>query len=524
MLDFDGDQNDDFEFKINHKYAEKYEIRKKKEELTNLKARYEDEDSESTEEEEDEDGILVTPQVDAKIMSTIAMIQAKDPKVYDQSQVFFDEELEKPKTEAQPKPFKLKDYHRENLLNPKEEEMTHVEEQANVKQEFVQAVQEIDEEEDFLTVRKPTKEELEKEEKEYSQFLIQNVLKEVPNQKLVEEWKTKSDPNEAFLMDYVLNQRWKEAKKGRVPTYEEIVKEHHDETDEEEVEAAEAFEASYNFRFEDPDATTVLTHARDIPNTLRRKDTTRAEKRKEKKQMKKLEKSKKEEELKRLKNLKREEIKQKLDQIKKLAGGDVGTIYEEDLEKDFDPEEYDAKMQAAFDDDYYQAEDPLKKPVFEDDIDDIIAPKTEKSLMEDDELFELVGQEKKEELKKSIEEYYKLDHEDIIGDMPVRFRYKKVEAEDFGIKPDELLQADDADLNQVISLKKLAPYRSEQKKQKDAMKWKASKKKKLWEFRSKLKGKKIHDQQPEEEQVQGNKRLKIDASRMEAYLNKKKKK
>ncbi len=41
-----------------------------------------EEDSES-DEEEDEEGELVTPEVDAQIMKTIAMIREKNPMVYD---------------------------------------------------------------------------------------------------------------------------------------------------------------------------------------------------------------------------------------------------------------------------------------------------------------------------------------------------------------------------------------------------------------------------------------------------------
>ncbi|OII77929.1 KRR1 family protein [Cryptosporidium andersoni] len=63
-------------------------------------------------------------------------------------------------------------------------------------------------------------------------------------------------------------------------------------------------------------------------------------------------------------------------------------------------------------------------------------------------------------VEKLMDEYYGLDYEDIIGgDLRVRFKYSKVDKEDFGITLNELLELDDKELNRRVSLKALAPYR-----------------------------------------------------------------
>ncbi|KAI4297090.1 hypothetical protein L6164_036997 [Bauhinia variegata] len=61
-----------------------------------------------------------------------------------------------------------------------------------------------------------------------------------------------------------------------------------------------------------------------------------------------------------------------------------------------------------------------------------------------------------------LDEYYKLDYEDTIGDLKTRFKYTKTKPNRYGLTPEELLTVDDKELNQYISLKKLAPYREEE--------------------------------------------------------------
>ncbi|XP_062003171.1 uncharacterized protein LOC133720731 [Rosa rugosa] len=84
---------------------------------------------------------------------------------------------------------------------------------------------------------------------------------------------------------------------------------------------------------------------------------------------------------------------------------------------------------------------------------------------EEEKLSEEGKQEKKRKLailerakKEMLDEYYKLDYEDTIGDLKTRFRYAKIKPNRFGLTTAEVLVMDEKELNQYVSLKKLAPY------------------------------------------------------------------
>ncbi|WFD24760.1 Kinetochore protein Spc24 [Malassezia equina] len=267
----------------------------------------------------------------------------------------------------------------------------------------------------------------------------------------------------------------------------------------------------------------IESFPRHTEDTIRRKDDRRKKARAERAERKKAEKETKMRELDQLKALKRQEIADKLKRLRDVSGGDNnmdgGAFEGIDFEADFDPEEHDRLMQQQFNDDYYARGDEKVKPQWDDDIDidDILAEaepatkskKSSKKSKHSDELdmdadytegqdVKLSKKERKALKKKEkkaknkstseaavneddmdadkteaamtesdrkhrarelMDQYYNLGYEDMIGDTPTRFKYASVPKENYGLSAVEILLADDADLNNVVGLRNLQPYR-----------------------------------------------------------------
>ena len=256
-----------------------------------------------------------------------------------------------------------------------------------------------------------------------------------------------------------------------------------DDDDEEHVEQMEEFENKYNFRFEEPGATVITAYGRKegegFDASLRRKDNSRSEKRKRREERQAKEKQQRKEELKTLRNMKKQEAQAKLEQLRAEAGKkkiSKKVLKASALDDDFDEEEHDRMMQAMFDDDYYGEEeeeealmmlglskddDGIDEAAAAEDLDDILQSKGKKRPKDRSKLAEA----EQRFIAKELAEVDAADFEDVIGDLPTRFKYREVPAVSIKSKsqpltPLQILTMDDDELNKLEPLKIIAaPYR-----------------------------------------------------------------
>ena len=308
----------------------------------------------------------------------------------------------------------LKDYHRKTLLEGDTEKTqetrritTYEQEQQALKNAFHATLPDSSEDDDLL---KPKQRDKATEEKQYQAFL-KSTLQDEASQKVLSQLESLAskpvlnleteDDSEAFLAKYMLNRGWLDPSTEMPELYED---------GSEDEERAEEFETQYNFRFEQPGGTEITTHARTL-SSARKGDEKRKKERERKKAMKEEQKRKEMEEIARLRNLKRMELEERIQRIEEVAGSSGWT--EKDLDGDFDPDEWDKRMQGVFDDEYYNNQDE-KKPKFDDiDISDLVGKEDAEDghRYEDDETVDATVIEKKatkrEKLdkKRKIEEY-----------------------------------------------------------------------------------------------------------------------
>ncbi|KAG7533292.1 Kri1-like C-terminal, partial [Arabidopsis thaliana x Arabidopsis arenosa] len=534
--DDDGDDLSQFTgFELDEKYMKRLEHNKNREALQRHEEQKKkgliDDPEEDSEPESEPNSDLGNPESDLKFVDLLLKVKKKDPIIKNKDAKFFesdesseedevDEKDKKKKKKKKKKKLYLKDVQANHLLEEgpefveEDEERkvrTYAEQQGELRRAVTDALEaggnESDGDDDFLRV-------VEKEgddDVEVDQELAKKIDEYFGEEAEVVE--------NQFLKDYLVKQLWKEKEEKIIDKAElkELSEDEQAVWDQEDFEAGRPLERSY--RHEENAGDIVMGQSRVVEGSVRKKDNARKVQRKSKEERMKMAEIERKEELKRLKNVKKKEMKEKMKKVLSVAGfkdGEECPLDAKDFDDEFDPEEYDKMMKAAFDDKYYGAEDSDlnsdedddgEKPDFdkEDELlglpkdwdvtkgGDVFTAAREKGLKhkgnvlgndgeeeeeevddeEEEEEQEEVDEEKEAEGKRKrkrktslvqrakealMEEYYKLDYEDTIGDLKTRFKYAKVQPNRFELDTGEILTLDDADLNQYVPLKKMAPY------------------------------------------------------------------
>ncbi|EOD17858.1 hypothetical protein EMIHUDRAFT_209871 [Emiliania huxleyi CCMP1516] len=424
---------------VNKSYASRFENRKRKQEMAQLRQLHGDLDSEEDASSEDEDGKMLTRELDLKIFKAIDAVRQKRPEVYKPEAAFFDQgegaEGEDSSGDSDGEGGEKDGAGSSSAKAPRE-----LRRALSVKTCGAGAEGAADEEDEELLIRREVApEEREAEADEYASWLKQQLSRAGPVDEAVtlRRYMLEEDlpPDEAFLRDYMLNAMWKRPAGGTFSDREDD------------------FERSHNFRYEEAGAARVVSHPRQVEGSLRRqaelgrKRQAKAEASERRAALK----EKKAAELRRLKNLKKAEILERLQAIEKVSGG-AGSLEGVDLSGDFDPDAWDKQMAAVFNDDYYAAADPELAAELEAAEEAGVGWGEEEAGGEADEAGP--SAELQKTTQQYMDEYYALDYEDVLGEgedaLPTRFKYRAVEPAGFGLTDRELLELDDKELGKIV--------------------------------------------------------------------------
>ena len=292
-----------------------------------------------------------------------------------------------------------------------------------------------------------------------------------------------TDPGDAFLKDYIGRRVW--AAPGGASSSDGGEGgdggDDNPDTDEDAafMAAADTFEERYNFRFEEPGGATLATHPRDVAG-VRRAESRRAAQRAAREARRAEAKAREDAEVRRLKSLKRREIDERLAAARAAAGVARGGALDALVaDGEFDPAAHDAAMEAAFGGEYYDASDSdFSAGAAAEETAELLraagvpadgaatefeaararaaaaAPSTAAAAG-------AAAADAAADAAAALEEYYRLDAEDVVAGIRCRFKYRPVPAADYGLTPAELLALPDKELNQIVGLRRLAPYRDD---------------------------------------------------------------
>lgn len=456
-------------------------------------------ESESSDSEiEDEYGELLTENVETQIQSVMKALK-EDPKLLmDPEKKFFDESETTLQKKDGDKPLYLKDYHRMNLLS------------GNYKEEEENEYGTVDGEKPFALVEREERNQLladikdafhDEEDDEEDGF----VKKKQPSAAAASQPIRLPDPSanaEEFLSSFLSNEAWIPKKNDKVIDLDQMDKDDEQDFD----DAVENFERAYNFRYEDPNSAEIVSYARTQASLRRGKTNARKRARDKKHAEKEQEKHEVEQAVQRKKTSKVNKVLDRLQKIKEAVGDDVSDdvierVFGESLmNDDFDDADWDSRMAEIYNEQYYG--DETEKPEW-DENDEIMAdfkPTETEETEETSEKTKLKHDKKKEKSlakkeKKSLKEKAQkiveanaMKIQDEVEEErgrskldDVKFKYREVSPESFGLSTREIFLADDEELNKYYSIKKFAPYKPKELALKDKRKY--TKKKQLQQWR-----------------------------------------
>jgi protein KRI1 len=483
--------------------------------------------SSSESEDEDDAGELATEAVDSEINAILNAIRSRDPRVYDPTTTFYsslghDPEGQAPQ-EKNEKPMYLRDYHRENLLNgpitadeaTEEAPLTYNEEQEALKRSIVSEI-------NAAAANSGTNHTIDEDDAASDDgFLVTKTRNDLPKRAPVDALDVEhadKDP-EAFLANFMSARAWVPSEQSRFQAFES--------DDEEEDRRVEEFEEAYNFRFEDPTKANqkLTSHARDVASkhsVRREEENARKRRRQAERERKEAAKRERAEDKARLRKLKIEDVQEKLKKIKQAAGLRGKDLSVEEwsrfLDDTWDDARWEEEMLKRFGEAYYGDEDiesdeeqpqsarkkrKPKKPQWDDDIDiDDIVPgfddnqkpafilsgdegshtdvdtpeingktestKTSKDRKKERQESQKMARKERKIVELLVDEKLKMDTA-LLGDPSEKagFRYRETSPVSYGLTARDILLASDSQLNEFVSLKKLATFRDPEKKRRD---------------------------------------------------------
>jgi len=225
------------------------------------------------------------------------------------------------------------------------------------------------------------------------------------------------DKNERFLRNYILtegivniyfkNVAWHENPNRK--NLQIMAMKNVDEEDSENEDKFDNFEQKFNFRFEEQGGMNITTHTRDL-ETYREKDDTRIVKRKEREQRIKNEKEEMKKEFKKAQEIKKSEILEKVLKLEKIAGTDKIKLLAEELDNEYNPDNFDKIMNKVFNEEFYNEKDKNAEDEKKSDFYTNAKVEFEEELDEDDELVKRNREDNENENnEENNEDYYEDD-------------------------------------------------------------------------------------------------------------------